>query len=400
MQLSFESTEIVQEKTQQAVEILQERGIDLWITFVRETTQVKDPVLDLLLGFDLTWPSALLIHRRGERIAIVGRYDAANVERLEAYSDVIGYDESIHDELLKTIKRLKPRQIAVNYSEHDPAADGLTYGMFRRLSQMLAPTPYCSRLVSAEEIIARLRGAKTASELALIRGAVAHTQEAFDLVTSRLRVGMTDTQIAELLHNYLEERGFFAAWDWEYCPVVFVSEDAGVGHTMPAGYEVKAGNLVTVDFGISRYGFVSDLQRTWYVRKPGEKGLPEDVRRAWDAVTAALEAGRSMLRPGVKGWEVDQAARSTLVEAGYDEYLHAFGHHIGRNAHDGATVLGPRWERYGNSVHLPVAEGNVFAIELGVSVPGRGYIGREEDVVITAEGAEYISNPQEEPWIV
>jgi len=397
---SFKIADIVQEKVDQAVQILQDQDVDLWITFVRETSQVKDPTLDLLVGFDLTWPSALLIHRSGERVAIAGRYDIANLRDLDAYTEVIGYDESIRTPLVETIERLKPRQIAVNYSESDPAADGLTYGMFRKLSRMLASTPYCSRLVSAEQIIGRLRGCKSAAELALIQEAVSETEKAFKELTAWLRPGLKETEIADFLHEYAAERGMGSSWEWEYCPIVNASPDAEVGHRLPGAYVSKQGHLVHVDFGVSRAGFVSDLQRVWYLAEEGESKAPSDVRQAWNAVTAALEAGRAALRPGAKGWEIDAAARSTLVEAGYEEYLHAFGHHVGRTAHDGATVLGPKWERYGDSVERTVEVGNVFAIELGVAVPGRGYVGREEDVVITENGAEYISSPQEEVWLI
>ncbi len=400
MSANFEAAAIVREKTQQAVEILQEQDIDLWLTFVRETTQVKDPVIDLVMGFHLTWPSMMLIHRQGERIALVGRYDVANVERLEVYTEVIGYDQSAQQPLLELLKRFNPRRIAVNYSENDPAADGLTYGMYRLLSRMLATTPYGARLISAEQVIGALRGRKTASELALIRTAVSRTEEAFSLLTERLHPGVTDLEIADFLHDYLQAHEFGSSWEWEYCPVVTVGPESAVGHAMPSGLRAEAGNLVQVDFGISRYGFVSDLQRTWYLRPPGEQAIPAAVQKAWDAATAALEAGRAALKPGVRGWEVDRAARSTLVEAGYPEYLHAFGHHIGRTAHDGATVLGPKWERYGEAIEGVIEVGNVFAIELGVSVPGHGYIGREENVVVTENGAEYLSHPQEVLWVV
>ena len=57
--------DIVNEKLDQAVKVLQEKEIDLWLTFVRETTQVGDPCLDLVLGFGLTWQSALMVSRRG-----------------------------------------------------------------------------------------------------------------------------------------------------------------------------------------------------------------------------------------------------------------------------------------------------------------------------------------------
>lgn len=124
------------------------------------------------------------------------------------------------------------------------------------------------------------------------------------------------------------------------------------------------------------------------------------MQRAWKAARAALEAGRAALKPGVQGWEVDATARQALVEARYPEFMHAFGHHIGRNAHDGATVLGPKWERYGKTVEGAVEVGNVFAIELGVHVPGYGYIGCEEDVLVAPDGAEYLSEVQEEIWCI
>jgi len=80
--------------------------------------------------------------------------------------------------------------------------------------------------------------------------------------------------------------------------------------------------------------------------------------------------------------------------------MHAFGHHIGRTAHDGATVLGPKWERYGTSIEGVIEAGNVFAIELGVAVPGRGYVSREEDVVVKVDGGHYLGEQQEELWTI
>jgi Xaa-Pro aminopeptidase len=392
---------IVREKTAQAVEILEEKGLDLWITFVRETSQVSDPMLDLLVGFDLTWISALMIHRSGKRVAVVGRYDVDNMERLGAYDEVIGYDQAFQPDLVRVVKDFNPRSIAVNFSEHDPAADGLTYGLYRLLSRALAPTLYGSRLISAEAVVAALRGRKTPTELDLIRAAVRRTQEGIATLTETLHPGITDETIADFLHRFLDEHDYGPAWERDYCPVVTVGPESSFGHGMTSGLQAERGNLIHIDFGISRAGFVSDLQRVWYLpAEKGETALPEDVSRAWTAVTDALEAGRSLLKPGVPGWEVDAVARETLVGAGYPEYMHAFGHQIGRSAHDGATILGPKWERYGTSVDGLVEPGNVFAIELGVAVEGRGYVSREENVVVTERGAEYLSQPQEEVWVL
>ena len=74
----------------------------------------------------------------------------------------------------------------------------------------------------------------------------------------------------------------------------------------------------------------------------------------------------------------------TLVAAGFPEPMYALGHQLGRAAHDGGTLLGPRWDRYGTAPTGIVEEGNVFTLEFGTAVPGRGYIGLEENVLVTA----------------
>jgi Xaa-Pro aminopeptidase len=398
--LNIEPFAIVREKLDQAVEVLQEEDLDLWITFVRETTQVKDPCVDLIVGFDLTWHSALIVSRSGERIAIVGRYDVENVRNIGGYTTVIGYDQSIREPLLEQVTRLNPRKIGLNFSESDPSADGLTHGMFRTIANILAGTKYAARLVSAESVVAALRGRKVPAEVAHIRAAIAETQEILRQVEALVRPGMTEREIADFVHKTVEERGLGTAWEWGYCPVVCAGPDASFGHRMPGDYKVQQGCLLQIDFGVQREGFVADLQRTMYLRSPGEESPPEEVQRAWKAARAALEAGRAALKPGVQGWEVDATARQALVEAGYPEFMHAFGHHIGRNAHDGATILGPRWERYGKTVEGTVEVGNVFAIELGVHVPSYGYIGCEENVLVTPDGAEYLSEVQEEIWCI
>ncbi len=391
---------IVREKLDQAIEVLKEKEIDLWITFVRETPQVKDPCVDLICGFDLTWQSALMVSATGERIAIVGRFDAENLENVGGYTTVIGYDQSIREPLLEHVTRLHPRKIGLNFAESDPSADGLTHGMFRILANILGGTEYATRLVSAEEVIAALRGRKTPTEVDYIRAAIGATEGILREVEALVKPGMTERAIAEFVHRTVTERGLGVAWERDLCPLVVAGPDGTFGHRMPGDFVTTEGALLQIDFGAKREGFVADLQRTMYFCRPGEKKVPEEVERAWKAARAAMEAGRAALKPGARGWEVDTAARSTLVEAGYPEYMHAFGHHIGRNAHDGATVLGPKWERYGKSIEGIIEEGNVFAIELGVQVPGYGYLGCEEDVLVTAEGAEYLSEVQEEIWLV
>lgn len=393
---------IVLEKVDQSVQILQEKDIDLWLTFVRETSHMHDPSLSLIVSsvLQLTWHSAFMITRRGQRIAIVGRYDTENIVHTGAYPEVIGYDQSIRTALVETLDRLDPQCIAINYSENDSAADGLTHGMWAQLFRLLEGTPYAARFISAEDVIAALRGRKTKSEVERVRGAIKVTQDIFSQVTRFLRPGLRETDIRDYIYDRLVDRELIPAWEMELCPIVNAHPNTPPGHAAPSENRTERGHTLQIDFGVTQDGFVSDLQRMWYFLDQGESRPPADVQKAFDAVRGAILAAAEALRPGTLGWEVDLAARSYLVKAGYPEYQHATGHHIGHTVHDGASLLAPRWERYGDTPNMEVEAGNVFTLELGASVPNRGYVSLEEDVLVTPSGIEWLSTPQTELWCV
>ncbi len=391
------AADIVREKLAQAPPLLAEHDLDLWLVFVRESSLTRDPALELIYPYDITWQSAFLIPRSGQAIAIVGRYDAENVERLEAYTEVIGYDESIRPALVEALARLQPNSVAVNTSQNDPAADGLTSGMRQMLKSILSEAGIeTERMVSAETFLASLRGRKSSSELALIRQAIRTTEQLYAEVGDRIRPGVSERELAGYLHTRLRELGLGTAWDWNMNPIVNTGPESQIGHAAPSDLRVEPGHLVHFDFGIRQDGFCSDIQRMWYVLEPGAGAPPEPALRVWEGVRAALVAGAKALRPGIQGWEVDEVARNTLGEHGLPDYKHAFGHHVGRVAHDGATVLGPRWDRYGQTPYGRVEAGNVFAVELGAPVEGRGWIYLEENVLVTEEGIEWLSEPQTE----
>jgi Xaa-Pro aminopeptidase len=136
----------------------------------------------------------------------------------------------------------------------------------------------------------------------------------------------------------------------------------------------------------------------WYVRRAGESVAPDEIRRAFATIVKAIEAGARALKPGVAGHQVDAAARRVIVEAGYPEYKHALGHGLGRAVHDGGTLLGPRWERYGKTPEGLVEAGNVFTLELGLDTAA-GYAGLEEDVLVTPAGCEFLSSFQRELYL-
>src|SRR5262249_41266572 len=95
---------IVHEKLDQVPGILDEQGIDLWLTFVHETNVTPDPCMELIVGTECTWQSAFLLSPSGERTAIVGRFDAPGLEAVGGYSDVQVYDESVRPVLREVIE--------------------------------------------------------------------------------------------------------------------------------------------------------------------------------------------------------------------------------------------------------------------------------------------------------
>ena len=387
---------IVQEKIDQAVQILREQKIDLWLTFVRETTAGGDPVLPLIYGHDLTWQSALMITRSGETFALLGHLEAETARETGAYTTVIPYHQSIRATLLHTLERIYPGRIAINYSINDVHADGLSYGMYQLLIRYFEATPWEQRIVSAERIIGALRGRKTSGEIKRIRSAITATEEIYRRTFDYAKTGMTERQIAAFMHDLVKKMGLELAWEADHCPTVNAGPDSPIGHVSPSDIEIQPGQLLHLDFGVKYDGYCSDIQRVAYFLDLEDKEPPEEVRRGFETVVRAIQAAAQAMKPGVPGFEVDAVARSTIIEAGYPEYMYGTGHHIGRTVHDGAGLLGPRWERYGDTPNYPLEAGNVFTIEPGLAVPGYGYIGIEEDVLVTETGTEFLSEPQTE----
>ncbi|MFN2225640.1 MAG: aminopeptidase P family protein, partial [Anaerolineae bacterium] len=193
-------SQLVQEKVEQAIGILEELGIDLWLTFVRETSAGGDPVLPLIYGeADLTWQSALLLSRDGQRMAIVGRFEVEAARATGAYPTVVGYDESPAPELLRVLDELDPAQVAINYSLDDVLADGLGHGLYRVLRGYLQDTPFVERLTSAQEIISLLRGRKSPEEVARIRAAVETTAEIYRRTFDAVAPGMTEIEVGDFM---------------------------------------------------------------------------------------------------------------------------------------------------------------------------------------------------------
>jgi Xaa-Pro aminopeptidase len=387
---------LVREKVSQAIEILQEMQVDAWMTFVRETSAGGDPVLPLIYGHDLTWHSALILTRGGRRIAVLGQLEAEAAHRTGAYETVIPYHQSIRQDLLNILQELNPEQLAINYSTSDVHADGLSYGMYQVLCGYLEGTPFHSRLVPAEKVIGALRSRKTFEEVRRIQQAVETTRQIYQSTFEFAQVGMREQDLSAFMLNRVNELGLQTAWDYQNCPAVNSGPEAVIGHVGPTERVIEPGHLLHMDFGVRQEEYCSDIQRVMYFLKEGETTPPEPVIKGFETVVQAIQEAAAAMKPGMQGKEVDAIARGVVTRNGYPEYMYGTGHHLGRTVHDGAGMLGPEWERYGDTPNYPIEAGHVYTIEPGLKVPGYGYIGLEEDVLVTAEGVEFLGEPQTE----
>lgn len=380
---------LVAEKHEQAKGFLRELGIDCWLTFQREGSDV---LLPYVLGVDeLVSQSALMLFADGPSVAIVMDYDATVVDGI--FDEVIAYQSSWRDPLLTVLQERNPTRIALNYDRHDDGIDGLTYGQYLLLTETVSSIGFERRFESASPVTRLVRQIKTPEEVERMRRACQITGQLFGDVTSILKPGLTEWDIYEYVRDQMKTYDVKPSWDPAYCPGVMSSKRAS-GHTPPTQVRLEAGDGLRVDLGVITEGYASDLMRTWYLRKPGEKTAPPDFQRAFDVVRDSIQLAADAIRPGLSGVEIDHVARSFVQKNGYD-YVHATGHQVGTRAHDGGLLLGPDNERYGERSRGVIQQGMTFTLE-----PVFGPIGIEENVVVTAEGCSYLVPPQRDIWLI
>ncbi|MDX1389032.1 MAG: M24 family metallopeptidase, partial [Acidobacteriota bacterium] len=221
-----------------------------------------------------------------------------------------------------------------------------------------------------------------------------------DRLTANLRTGLTEKEVAARILDEVERAGLGLAWDADHCPAVFTGPDSAGAHAGPTDRAIAPGHIMNVDFGVKLDGYCSDLQRTWYFLDQGETEPPAVVLRGFNTIVDAIREAARELRPGRTGGEIDDVARGYITARGYEEYPHGLGHQIGRTAHDGAGLLCPRWERYGNLPDLEIEKGQCYTLEPRLTVEGHGIATCEEIVAVTDAGCTFLSRPQTELYVI
>ncbi|MFX1595438.1 MAG: M24 family metallopeptidase, partial [Promethearchaeota archaeon] len=307
---------IIKEKHQMLPIILKEKEIDCWLIFIRETSVNPDPVINQVIGGDVVWDSAFIFVFDGEKItktAIVGNFDAPAEERKGIWDVVIPYKEGISTPLKKFFSKINPSKIALNYAEYDVVSDGLSHGMFLKLSSILHDKK--NLFISAAPIIQAVRGRKTKTEIELVKKACEITEVINHKVTKLIKIGMSEMNIQKLFHEEMDKHGIIEAWQRISCPAVDAGPDKEFGHVGPLSTsKTKKGYTLHNDLGVKFNGYCSDLQRMWFFGSESE--IPKELKHAFETVYMAITKAAEFIKPGVTGFSVDKIARDFVKSQG------------------------------------------------------------------------------------
>lgn len=243
-----------------------------------------------------------------------------------------------------------------------------------------------AEFTDAGEILAALRLQKEPREVESMRKAVRVAQAALEAALPLIQIGMTEKELAGELTLQLFRHG--SEPDLPFAPIVSGGPNAANPHASPSERPLQPSDLLVIDWGASVDGYISDLTRTFAV---GE--VDEEAARIHRIVQEANAAGRAAGKPGVPCAEVDRAARTVIEEAGYGKYFtHRTGHGLGMEAHEEPYMRGDNQQR--------LAPGMTYTVEPGIYLPGRNGVRVEDDMLVTENGCESLSDLPREMRVV
>ncbi len=232
--------------------------------------------------------------------------------------------------------------------------------------------------VNGESVFTSLRIQKDRGEISAMRKAVDIAQTALQATLPMIRPGVTELEVASALTTNLLKAG--SSTELPFQPIVASGPNSANPHAVPTHRQLENGDLIVIDWGAAYEDYCSDLTRTFAIGQ-----VSPEQRQIYEIVRLANEAGRRTGQPEIKAGEVDRAARKVIEDAGFGEYFtHRTGHGLGMEGHEAPYMFGA------NSLHLNT--GMVYTVEPGIYLPGKGGVRIEDDVVVTQDGSESLSD--------
>ena len=234
-----------------------------------------------------------------------------------------------------------------------------------------------AKLVPMNDAISGFRQIKEEYELERMRKAQQITDAAFTEVLGRIKAGMTEKELAaELIYCLLKNGGEGLSFE----PIVVSGPNTSLPHGVPGERRLQDGDFITMDFGVLYQGYCSDMTRTVALGQ-----ATDEMRKVYDTVLKAQLAGIAATKAGVKGKDVDAAARQVIEDAGYGPYFgHSYGHSLGMEVHEM-----PSCSPSGEAV---MEENMVSSAEPGIYLPGKFGVRIEDVVVFRADGCENLTH--------
>lgn len=273
----------------------------------------------------------------------------------------------------------------------------LTVSRFTWLTSSLERTSGAAALVATEGLVERVRVKKDAHELATLREAGRRISRVATEVLAELAPGRTERDVAGLIEWRLRQAGFARP---AFETIVASGPRAALPHARASDRVLQPGDLVVLDFGGVYDGYCVDLTRTVSLGPPGAEG-----RRVYAAVSEAQRAAIEAVRPGVMPDRIDGAARDVLARHGLGEaFGHGTGHGLGIEVHEDPRIAqrrnGPTLDPRGDQDDERIEAGMVFTIEPGAYLPGWGGVRIEDDVLVTEQGCELLTDVTRELVVV
>jgi Xaa-Pro dipeptidase len=237
-------------------------------------------------------------------------------------------------------------------------------------------------IVSATPVTAGCRMIKDAHELECMRLANRATLLVYRAVAQSVHPGMTNADVERLVDAAYRRVGFPGEASLN------IDEFTALPHGSRQPQTLREGSILMLDDGCFVEGYSSDITRTFVLGKPASKMLS-----VFDIVKRAQTAALQTARPGVLAGEVDAAARKVIIDGGYGPgftyFTHRVGHGIGMEGHEWPYLV--RNDMFGFDLLPHLKPGMTFSDEPGVYIKGEFGIRLEDDMVITANGADLLT---------
>lgn len=234
-------------------------------------------------------------------------------------------------------------------------------------------------IVPTENLIEYFRSIKSDAEIQILREATALAEKGYSrLLTQILKPGISEKEAADRFDFEMRQLGADKA---SFDPIIATGiENTVKPHSVNSSRKIQVGDLILVDYGYFYQGYTFDVTRVC-----GMGAQSPEIYRLTAAVQDALFETMQIVAPGLPFSALWQKANAILKNYHLNQYFtHGIGHGIGRSIHEMPTLS------YRSDELLQV--GQVITIEPGVYVPGIGGIRLENDLLVTANGFENLTD--------